>query len=93
MGMSQQSGHGRDENSMATPLVRQLPVDLDGSGRVHDARLVELVMALSGCSARRALDLIRRDPTEDQLNRVAFALASLRTEAASALSPTVQCVS
>jgi hypothetical protein len=72
---------------MTTTLVRQPPADLDGSGRIHDARLVEFVMALSGCSARRALDLIRRDPTQDQLNRVAFALASLRTDAASAFNP------
>ena len=48
--------------------------------RRHDSRLVELVMALSGCSARRALELVRHEPEQQPLDRVAIALATLRSD-------------
>jgi len=50
------------------------------SGRRNDTRLVELVMALSGCPARRALDLVRAKPAASPLHRVAYALTVMRAD-------------
>ena len=65
---------------MTVTLLGSAPVDHDDSSRECDARLVELVMALSGCPARRALDLVRTEPANSPLNRVAYALAAMRAE-------------
>jgi hypothetical protein len=65
---------------MTTTLLGAPPLDHDDSSREQDTRLVELVMALSGCPARRALDLVRTEPAKSPLNRVAYALAAMRAE-------------
>ena len=66
-------------------LRRDAPLDPDI--RSHDARLVELVMALSGCPARRALELVRREPEGSPLDRVAYALAAMRHDIAPTSRP------
>ena len=65
---------------MHSTVLRELPVDRDVSGPRHDTRLVELVMALSGCPARRALELVRMEPATSPLSRVAYALTVMRAD-------------
>jgi hypothetical protein len=64
---------------MTTTLLRAEP-DPNANSRTNDSRLVELVMALSGCSARSALELVRHEPEQQPLQRIAFALATLRND-------------
>ena len=45
-----------------------------------EMRLAELVIALSGCSARQAFRLVRRRGKEKPLDRIARALAVTRQE-------------
>jgi hypothetical protein len=53
------------------------PVDLGPAPGEHDARLAELVRALSGCSADVACNLVLRTaPWDDPLDRVAAALTT-----------------
>jgi hypothetical protein len=51
-----------------------------------DARLAELVSALSGCSMHTALDLVQDEPSEDPLTTLARSLCAVlpqrRTRAA-----------
>jgi hypothetical protein len=68
---------------MTSTLQRETSVDHDDVGRADDTRLVELVMALSGCTARRALEQIRETPAQSPMRRVAYALAVLRSDVAS----------
>jgi hypothetical protein len=49
-----------------------------------EMRLAELVIALSGCSARRAFRLVRRQGSEQPLDRLARALAATRSQIAAA---------
>ena len=65
---------------MRSTLFREMPVDHNTTSPRHDTRLVELVMALSGCPARTALDLVQTEPAASPLTRVAYALAAMRAE-------------
>ena len=49
-----------------------------------EMRLAELVIAVSGCSARRAFRLIRRQGSENASDRLARALAATRSQIAAA---------
>jgi hypothetical protein len=51
---------------------------------VLQMRLAELVIAVRGCSARRAFRLVRRRGNESPLDRLARALAVTRSEIAAA---------
>ena len=71
---------------MTSTLLRRSPVEHDGAGIDDDLlaeiRVAELVMALSGCSARRAISLVREKPTETTFDRLVYALAVTRSEIA-----------
>jgi len=69
---------------MTATLLREVPASDDTSHQRHDLRLVELVMSLSGCTARRAIDLVQSDSTGTPLHRVAVALVTIRADAQSA---------
>ena len=47
-----------------------------------EIRVAELVMALSGCSARRAISLVRQKPTDTSFDRLVYALAVTRADIA-----------
>ena len=69
---------------MTATLLREVPASNDKSLQRQDLRLVELVMSLSGCTARRAIDLVQSDSTGTPLHRVAMALVTIRANAQSA---------
>ena len=59
--------------------------DLDFEDEVLlEIRLAELVIALSGCSARRAFRVVRRQGDERPADRLARALAATRSQIAAA---------
>ena len=71
---------------MTSTLLYTRPVEHD-EPRVDDdllteIRVAELVMALSGCSARRAISLVRERPTDTSFDRLVYALAATRSEIA-----------
>ena len=69
---------------MTATLLRSMPTefrDIDFEDElVLEMRLAELVIVLSGCSARRAFRLVRRRGNETPLDRLARALAVTRSE-------------
>ena len=67
---------------MISTLHREISVAHEDSSRANDTRLVELVMAINGCTARRALEQIREKPADSPLSRVAYALSALRADIA-----------
>ena len=71
---------------MPSTLQRQSPVDRDAprldDDLLAEIRVAELVMALSGCSARRAISLIREKPADTAFDRLAYALAVTRSDIA-----------
>ena len=71
---------------MTSTLLRKSPVEHD-EPRIDDdlmaeIRVAELVMALSGCSARRAISLVRERPTDTTFDRLVYALAMTRSDIA-----------
>ena len=71
---------------MTSTLLRTSPVEPDEAGVDDDLlaeiRVAELVMALSGCSARRAIALVREKPTDTTFDRLVYALAVTRSDMA-----------
>jgi hypothetical protein len=71
---------------MSSTLVREIPVDYDeqeiSDDLLAEIRVAELVMALSGCSARRAISLVRDNPMDTTFDRLVYALAATRSEIA-----------
>ena len=69
-------------------LVRDRPIAHEEQDVADDLlteiRVAELVMALSGCSARRAIALVREKPTDTTFDRLVYALAATRPELAKA---------
>ena len=69
---------------MLSTLARDTPIAHDEQGVSDDLlteiRVAELVMALSGCSARRAIALVREKPTDTTFDRLVYALAATRPE-------------
>lgn len=71
---------------MTSTLLYARPVEPD-EPHLHDdllaeIRVAELVMALSGCSARRAISLVRERPTDTSFDRLVYALAVTRADIA-----------
>ena len=71
---------------MTSTLLYTPPVEHD-EPQLHDdllaeIRVAELVMALSGCSARRAISLVRQKPTDTSFDRLVYALAVTRSDIA-----------
>ncbi len=73
---------------MSSTLVRDTPINHDEQDVSEDLlaeiRVAELVMALSGCSARRAISLVREKPCDSTFDRLVYALAATRSEIARA---------
>ena len=71
---------------MTSTLLRSSPIEDDEAGVNDDLlaeiRVAELVMALSGCSARRAISLVREKPTDTTFDRLVYALAVTRSDIA-----------
>ncbi|HUP74014.1 MAG TPA: hypothetical protein VM282_13320 [Acidimicrobiales bacterium] len=71
---------------MFSTLVREIPIDYDeqeiSDDLLAEIRVAELVMALSGCSARRAIALVRDNPMDTTFDRLVYALAATRSEIA-----------
>jgi hypothetical protein len=69
---------------MTLTLTRPSPLEyrdeLFEDDLIVEMRLAELVIALSGCSAKRAFRLVRRRGDEQPLDRLARALAATRAE-------------
>jgi hypothetical protein len=69
-------------------LVRDRPIAHEEQNVSDDLlteiRVAELVMALSGCSARRAIALVREKPLDTTFDRLVYALAATRPELAKA---------
>jgi hypothetical protein len=69
---------------MTSILLRQPPVERDeprtDDDLMAEIRVAELVMALSGCTARRAISLVRERPTDTSFDRLVYALAVTRSE-------------
>jgi hypothetical protein len=76
----------RRDPEMTSTLLRTSPIEHDEAGVDDDLlaeiRVAELVMALSGCSARRAIALIREKPTDTTFDRLVYALAVTRSDMA-----------
>ena len=77
---------------MTSTLLRTSPIEHDEAGVDDDLlaeiRVAELVMALSGCSARRAISLVRERPTDTTFDRLVYALAVTRSDMAHQLRQT-----
>ena len=77
---------------MTSTLLRTSPIELNEAGVDDDLlaeiRVAELVMALSGCSARRAISLVREKPTDTTFDRLVYALAVTRSDMARQLRET-----
>ena len=73
---------------MLSTLVRDRPIAHDervvSDELLTEIRIAELVMALSGCSARRAIALVREKPMDTTFDRLVYALAATRPELAKA---------
>ena len=71
---------------MTSTLLRTLPVERDeprtDDDLMAEIRVAELVMALSGCSARRAISLVRERPHDSSFDRLVYALALTRSDVA-----------
>ena len=70
---------------MTATLLRPMPTERDTEFEdelVLEMRLAELVIFLSGCSARRAFRLVGRRGDETPIDRLARALAVTRSEIA-----------
>ena len=71
---------------MTATLLRPMPTEFRDAEfedeLVLEMRLAELIIFLSGCSARRAFRLVGRRGNETPLDRLARALAVTRSEIA-----------
>ena len=71
---------------MTSTLLYTEPVQHDephlDDDLLAEIRVAELVMALSGCSARRAISLVRQKPTDTSFDRLVYALAVTRSDIA-----------
>ena len=69
---------------MLSTLLRRAPIEPKGrpidDDLMAEVRVAELVMALSGCSARRAISLVRERPSDTTFDRLVYALAATRSE-------------
>jgi hypothetical protein len=66
---------------LCTPAVEREEPRIEDD-LLAEIRVAQLVMAQSGCSARRAISLVRQKPSDTSFDRLVYALAVTRSDIA-----------